>query len=111
MSCYKGHVAGYHDPVITYVSLILTFLAVCRVTRLITDDYITLPVRQWLVKHNGETGWFTHGIHCPKCVSVWVGLGASPMWYFYGTRAWYVIPMVAMAFSYVNILLNYLDKG
>lgn len=94
----------------TYVSLALTFLAVCRVTRLITDDYISLPIRQWVMRHNGDTGWFTHGIHCPKCVSVWVGTGAAITWYRFGTEWWYVIPMLAMAFSYVNILLNNLDK-
>jgi len=90
--------------------LIVTLLAVCRVTRLVTDDYITLPVRQWVLNRNGAEGWFTHGIHCPKCVSVWAGFAAAPLWYFYGGQAWYIIISTALALSYANILLNRLDK-
>lgn len=92
-----------------YVSLTLTFLAVARVSKLVTTDYISLPIRQWVLRKNGETGWITHGLHCDLCVSVWGGFIAAPLWYFYGTRAWYVIPMLAMAMAYFVCIVKRVD--
>lgn len=51
--------------------LALTF-AVARVTRLIVDDKISLPIRQWVLRRSGEDGWFFYLVSCPWCMGVWV---------------------------------------
>lgn len=94
------------------LSLVLTSLAVARVTRLIYSDYISMPIRQWVMKRNGEEGWWTFGIHCPKCVSVWVAAPAAAIWQFsFGPdlaiyKQILLGLVVWMAFSYTTILLE-----
>jgi hypothetical protein len=49
--------------------LIVNALAVYRLTRLVTDDELTDPLRTWVFKHRGETAQYF--VTCPWCVSVW----------------------------------------
>ena len=42
-----------------------------RVTRIITRDTVTEPMRVWIV-HRYGTGWQTQLVHCPWCVGWWV---------------------------------------
>jgi hypothetical protein len=93
------------------ISLIATALAVARISRLIAIDQITLPIRQWVLKRSGDNGWFTFLIHCPYCASVWVGAAASPLWWFFGDKAWFLIPAIALAFAQVTSLTTKIEQG
>jgi hypothetical protein len=95
--------------VLNLLTLVITALAVMRVTRLIVLDQITMPFRAWLLTRNGETGWFTFLFHCPLCASVWVGAAVAPLYWFFGRSAWFLIPALALAFSQVVVMINRAD--
>lgn len=84
-------------------------LAVMRVTRLICLDQITMPLRAKVLNKNGDTGWWTFLIHCPLCVSVYVGAVAAVLYYYEGHQAWVVIPALALAFSQLTIFVNHAE--
>lgn len=51
-------------------------LATFRLTRLLTEDVITSPVREKILKKYPPTeeSW-SYALTCPWCASVWAGLG------------------------------------
>ena len=53
---------------------VLDSLAAYRLTRLVTTDRISEPVRDWLVDHP-RWGFVGEGVECDWCVGVWVGGG------------------------------------
>jgi hypothetical protein len=102
----QHHGYRYSGCVINLLTLVITALAVMRVTRLVVLDQITNPIRMWIISKNGETGWFSYLIHCPICASVWIGGVAAPLYWFYGRNAWFLIPAIALAFSQLVIAVN-----
>lgn len=56
-------------------------LAVARATVLLYDDDITQPIRDWVIEKCGTDGFWTRGIHCPSCVSMWFALAFVPTTY------------------------------
>jgi len=51
-------------------------LATYRLTRLITDDHITEPIRRrFMERYPPETTKLGYWASCPWCASVWVGAG------------------------------------
>ena len=58
--------------VVTLLIIVLVCGCTARLTRLITDDRITLPVRQAVIRSFGPDHWFTFLIMCPWCVSPYV---------------------------------------
>lgn len=54
---------------------VLAVLACYRLTRLVTTDTITEPLRE-LVQHRGRVGYL---VGCDWCVSVWVGVPVSAL--------------------------------
>lgn len=81
------------------LTFLLVTLAVARLTKLVIDDRITLPIRSWIVAKNGENGWFTFLVHCPWCAGMWISMAVAPLWYFFGTTPWFVIPCMILALS------------
>lgn len=92
------------------LTFLLLVLAVARLTKLVTDDKIGLPLRQWVLKRSGDNGWLTFGIHCPWCVGMWFAMGAAPLWYYFGHNPIFVIICVALALSYGVGLLAKLEN-
>jgi hypothetical protein len=70
-----ARLSALRDP----VTLAVGALAVHRLTRLITEDTLTGPLRVRVARRGGSTaaGPSTAEafIHCPWCVSVWVAAG------------------------------------
>lgn len=64
--------------------LVVLVLAVARVTRLVTTDQVTLPIRTWVVRKYGEESNQAYFVFCPWCVSIWV---SAPM-----TAATFLVP-------------------
>jgi len=56
------------------MTFVIDLLAVYRLTRLLTEDELMEPVREWVWKNHPpqdtKIGYF---VTCPWCVSVWVG--------------------------------------
>lgn len=54
------------------VALVVDVAATRRLTRLVTKDEITAPVREWAWKNDRKK--LTYLVNCPYCVSVWAGV-------------------------------------
>lgn len=59
-------------------SLLVDVLAGHRLTRLVTEDVITSPLREkaFAKKAPTEDSW-TYLLTCPWCASMWIGLGIA----------------------------------
>jgi Protein of unknown function (DUF1360) len=56
------------------VDALLDVLATYRVTRLVVDDELTAPVREYIWKnHPPEETRLGYFVTCPFCVSIWAG--------------------------------------
>lgn len=75
------------DPVI----LIVLVFAVARVTRLIVDDKISLPFRQWVLAKSGEDGWFFYLVSCPWCMGVWVAAAMTTVTALWDCKIWVTV--------------------
>jgi hypothetical protein len=85
--------------------LAVTALAVARITRLITTDYLTAGPRSRLIRRLGVDHKVSYLITCPWCASVWVGAVVAPAAYWWGGHAWFWLPASALAYSHVAGLL------
>jgi hypothetical protein len=59
------------------VALVVLVLATARLTRLVTKDDITAPMRLAIDKKLGEHSLISRLIWCPWCVAVWVSIFTS----------------------------------
>ncbi len=50
--------------------MLIELLAVARITRLVTEDSITEPFRDWAMGFNPKLGEL---VQCRMCTSVWAG--------------------------------------
>jgi hypothetical protein len=84
--------------------IILTVLAVARVTRLITDDRILNRPRGVVARWLDVRGWdeMAYLIFCPWCMSVYVGAAAAGAWYAWGETMPFMAVTLALAASYVT---------
>jgi len=56
------------------LDLVLDTLATYRLTRLLTEDELTEPIRTWVWKnHSPEDTKLGYFVTCPWCVSIWAG--------------------------------------
>jgi hypothetical protein len=83
-----------------WLLVLLAVLATARLTRLVARDAISDPARAWLHERGPE--WLTYLVHCPWCVSIWLGAGVAAATYNWPARWWVVIPLVALTASYVT---------
>jgi hypothetical protein len=58
-------------------NLIVDALATQRLTRLVVEDAITEPIRNFIFKKFGEPedNRISYLITCPHCASMWIGFG------------------------------------
>lgn len=54
---------------LTPIELAVGILATARITRLVTEDSITEPIRDWAMRYPKLHELLT----CPRCTSVWAG--------------------------------------
>lgn len=96
----------------TLTLLLITTIAVARVTRLITVDKIFEPFREWLIRVNGDTGWITYLAFCPWCMSVWVSTAlVPPAWFLthapdtLALTSWIGLPLTVLAVAHLAALI------
>lgn len=78
---------------LTVVLLVTAYLAVARITRLLTEDRITVPLRRWIVNKWGENSMTAYLAHCPWCVSMYVATIIMPI-------TWIVIDVLDSQFPW-----------
>lgn len=61
------------------VAFVVLVLATARLTRLLSKDDLTVPMRLGIDKMFGPQSWISRLIWCPWCTGVWVSLGTSSM--------------------------------
>lgn len=97
--------------------IVLTILAVARVTRLITTDVLFETPRNaaimWLVRDPGRPvrDRAAYLIVCDWCASVYVGAAAAGAWYAWGETIGYMAVVLALAASYVTGFLASVTNG
>lgn len=81
---------------------ILWFLAVARVTRLITMDRLSEPFRVWLIRRNGgdDSAMVPYLFQCPWCMSMWVGLASAPLLLWIAGYTMWLAPLFGFAASW-----------
>lgn len=64
------------------LSTVVDVAATARLTRLIVDDEIARPFREWVEATTGADSKFTYLVNCPYCVSIWAGAAVQtlPRW-------------------------------
>ena len=82
------------------MSLGVVFLAfglIARITRLITDDYITGWLRAWIIGRFGPDSRTAYLVTCPWCMSLWVAGAVVPVAYYWGhTQAFLIAGLIAL---------------
>lgn len=61
------------------VSLVVAALAVARVTRFLTEDFLAVGYRRWVVSRWGEESKMAYLVHCPWCTSIWIAAPVMPV--------------------------------
>lgn len=88
------------------ITLIAAALATARITRLITADVITEPLRIAVFKRLNTEGKFAYLLSCDWCASVYVGAGVAASWWAWGDTKIWAASMIALSASYAAGFLN-----
>jgi hypothetical protein len=87
------------------MTVILTLLAVARVTRLVTTDVITEPVRNAVVRRllgRDPEHKLAYLLVCDWCASVYTGAAAAGAWCAWGETMPFKGVVLALSASYVT---------
>lgn len=94
-----------YDRAVTLTAFLLALGAVARVTRFVNADILAQPIRNLAMRRHGPGGHAAILIHCPWCLSIWIAAPLAPLAYWYGDRAWFVIPAAWLSLSYVYAIV------
>lgn len=86
------------------VSLVVAALAVARITRFLTDDFLASGYRRWIVDKYGANSNLSYLVHCPWCTSMWVApfiMIPATLW----PNVWVIAALSIPAASMVSGLL------
>lgn len=86
------------------VSLIVAAFAVARITRFLTEDFLTDGYRRWMVNRFGDQSKMAYLAHCPWCTSFWVAALVVPpavLW----PNQWVIMAYAILAASMLSGLL------
>lgn len=75
------------------IILITAYLAVARLTRLLTEDRITVAYRRWVVNKWGENSMTAYLAHCPWCTSMYIAAVVMPL-------TWIVVDILTPEFPW-----------
>lgn len=85
----------------TLTVFLLSLGATARLTRLITDDYITRRLRAIVIKRTGHDSDLSYLTTCAWCLGMWVSGGVFALGFFYGGQPWFVWPAAALGASWL----------
>jgi hypothetical protein len=76
---------------------VLMILAVWRVARLVTVDFITEPIRAWAARRGEKVGYL---FECPWCLSIWLApLVAAGVFAAEASKPWLWIVLLTLVGS------------
>jgi hypothetical protein len=87
------------------ICLVVAALAVARLSMLITQDQLTIGIRQRVVNRFGEVSKITYLFHCDWCMSMWLAIPIMPLVAAWPNR-WVLAAMFVPAASLVAGLLS-----
>ena len=93
----------------TWLVAVLAILTVARLTRLVTADYVTAPIRDRLVARWGEDAKRSYLVTCDYCASIYVAVPVSIVAVLWGDNRVILIGLLALAASFVAGLTAQLD--
>lgn len=100
------------------VVLALYALAAMRLTGLLAQDQLTGAARALVVRkvdrEGVDKGWrplLIYLIHCPWCVSIYVGAGVAIVWYTVGNTPVLLVGATALAFSQLTGMFSDVGRG
>lgn len=85
----------------TIAVFLLALGATARLTKLITDDYITRHIRAFFIRRLGPDHDLAYLLACPWCVSVYIAGGVYTTAYFFGEHPGFIIPAAVFTASYL----------
>lgn len=114
--------AAYDRPVaVRLPDLVLYALATARLTRLLTADKITEPVRDRIRAHlAGRPRLLRHATYllgddqhdgCAWCASIWIAAAAAPVAWRFGRHPAAAIPATALALSQLTGMISRWGRG
>lgn len=59
------------------LAVVIMFGATARLTRLVTEDTITGPIRAALIRRRGPKSLWVAWVRCPWCVGLWLAAGVT----------------------------------
>lgn len=70
------------DVVVPVVLILLGLFGTARVTRIVTADRVSKPIRTWAVTRWGPSSWLGYLLHCRWCTSMYVApvFAAAVLW-------------------------------
>lgn len=93
-----------------FMTFLLALGATARLTRLVTDDYITRHLRVWVIRRTGAGSDWSWLMTCAWCLSMWVSGAVFTLAYFYGAQPWFVWPAAALSASWLyGLTATHLD--
>jgi hypothetical protein len=87
------------------ICLIVAWMAVARLSMLITQDQITIGYRQWIIRRFGEGSKMEYLVHCDWCTSIWLAFLVMPPVLIWPNR-WALLAVSIPAASLVAGLLS-----
>lgn len=92
------------------VHLVLLALAVAKVTWLVVDAAITMPMRQWITGRFGEESRLAYLVHCPGCSSVWVSAGMTGVTFWTQHAVWVAVLAFLAASQVGTMVMSLADR-
>lgn len=84
-----------------WLLVLLAVGATIRLTRLVTADYITTDIREWLTKRWGEDSKRAYLISCDYCASMYVAPVVATVAVLWPTNRVILIGLIALTASFV----------
>jgi len=80
---------------------VVAALAAARITRLVTRDTITQPLRLWLINRAGVDTRLAELIQCDWCSGVWVSSAVIGTTWAWGDHRWVQVCLTILAAAHV----------
>lgn len=93
------------------LTLLVTALAVARLTRIATTDAVFDRPRGWFIRRVGPESMAAYLVVCTWCMSMWIAAPAAWAAWAYGDTPWFQVPAVALALSYAAGLTARMEGG
>jgi hypothetical protein len=88
------------------ITLALYVLATARLLRLVMDDKITDPIREWIIRSTPKQSLRRYFITCAWCVSIWVAAAPAFLYVLIPDNTAARIPAAILAFSAAAVFLR-----